>query len=755
MAQPAPLTNMPASPPSGASISHVDVVLRMLWLCSFCVLTVVGGLFLLGVLPQIQEALWAFDDGGANEWQRFGVFVGAFLYWALTVWFVARLLLGRDFKHDTVGTAPHDAFTNTVALLLPRVLGCLCCFPIAIFMLGLVRQRWWYAALLFVASLAFLLLVWRRRSIFGRFIDKPLPGAAQTDAYRYFHRIGPYGFIGLALLAFIPFALLLAIVIAPIGVSRFVGTPAIILFALGAWTLVGGMGLTYLPKWREKPSMSLLPLVPLVLFGSCNDNHPVAWRDDAKLAAHAARPALVRHFDAWMQAHPEGDPVYFVAVAGGASRASYWAGVTLGGIEDHALRHKTRFGRNIFVLSSVSGGSVGAAAFVSALATWPEKPEGACIRWAMDEMLGRDVLAPVVGMMLFPDLLQRLLPDMGALSRRIDRSRGLEDAWARDWLDLAKVEPKDRDDGHCRKPVADLWTQPLAALHAGDGATRLPSLVLNTARLEDGRRMVQSNMALALPDADDLLTDGLDTAGLTLAGAVHNSARFPYVSPPGTVRTGSGAVWGHLGDGGYHEATGAASLADILQELQRAGRLVTVVDSAGRTQLIAGKGSPVVVISVDNTPTRSTLEWLRDLDGNERAQAPAHVRNAPPLIEVTAPPLGLIAMHGQMGRMAERRLARLAGTVPGAFIELRFPRFEDRRQPSMNWQLDRDSQELMKAASVLPGDGRLATVAPVLQASPPSNVAHEILQANLVRLRAWIAKSPLRESMPGASEAKQ
>jgi hypothetical protein len=744
MAKPAPLTTLPPSPPSGTSISHVDVVLRMLWLCWFCVLTVVGGLVLLGLLPQVQEALWAFDDGGQNEGPRFVVFVVAFLYWALAVWFVARLLLGRDFTHDTVGTVPNDPFTNAVALLLPRVLGCLCCFPLAIFMLGLVRQRWWYAAVLFAVSLGFLVLVWRRRSIFAKFLDPLPPGTPKTAAYRYFHRIGARGFAGLGVLAAIPLLLLVSVVVEPIGVSRFVGTPALILFALGAWTLVGGMGLTYWPKWREWPSMSWLPLVPLLLFASCNDNHPVAWHDGAAGPAHVPRPGLVEHFDAWMRARGSTDPVYFIAIAGGASRASYWTGVTLGGLEDEARRHHRRFGRNVFVLSSVSGGSVGAAAFVTALEAWPAAPEGACLQGALHEMLGRDALAPVVGLLLFPDMLQRLLPGMGALSRRIDRSRGLEDAWARDWAELEQAELA------CRKPDgANRWRQPLTALHAGPNAQALPSLVLNTARLEDGRRVVQSNIRLKLRDADDLLSDGLDTSALTLAGAVHNSARFPYVSPPGTVRTAGGAVWGHLGDGGYHEATGAASLADIVEELLRSGRLVAGADEAGRTRLSAcvpalgassgcgGGAGPVVVVSLDNTPTRSSLEWLRDLAGVERTEDAVLVRNPPGLVELAGPPLGLIAMHGQTGRMAERRLARLAGGAPGAFIELRFPRYEDERQPSMNWQLDKDSQMLMRNASA------------EVPIGPPRNLSDEALRANLARLRGWIANSPAQRAAPG------
>ena len=65
---------------------------------------------------------------------------------------------------------------------------------------------------------------------------------------------------------------------------------------------------------------------------------------------------------------------------------------------------------------------------------------------------------------------------------------------------------------------------------------------------------------------------------LSLAQAVHNSARFPYISLAGTVRLKTlhhdgdalddGGTWDHLGDGGYAESS--ATLA-LLDEAARAG----------------------------------------------------------------------------------------------------------------------------------------------------------------------------------------
>lgn len=793
--QPAPAPSPPASTPSRRPITRVDVVLRMVWLCFFCVFAVVAGNLLVFVLPQIREALWAFDDGDDGETRRFLFFVVTFVFWAVTAWYVSRLILGRHFEHDTVGTASGDEFTIAVARWLPRLLGLMACLPLALFMLG-VGHRLLYAIASIAVSVAFLLVVWARRKLFDDFLDKDhfVPGADETCCYRYFKRIGARGWAGLALLAAVPVALLLAIWAWPIGTTRKVGTPAIILCAIGAWTLFGGMALTYWPKTRGWITLSWLPLLPLIAVQGWNDNHPVDWHAGPAPADARARPQppvderrprLVDHFDRWIGNHPPGQPVYFVAMSGGASRASYWPAVTLGRLEDEARSKGTRFGSNVFLISGVSGGSVGAAAFVSALATWPRQDGADCLRLAMDEMLGRDALAPVVGLMLFPDLVQRFIPDMGASSQRIDRSRGLEETWVRDWgavIGHARLKHCGvaKPDDHLTTPSP--WGRPLAELHNGaDPALNLPSVVLNTVRLEDSRRMLQSNLAFALRDADDLLGADFEARmrNVSLAAAAHNSARFPFVSPPGSVWTAHGLPWGHLGDGGYNDVTGTATISGIVEALIDAGRIVrclkvgTSEKSDALTRLVARKGRSadsskecedtneqahqVVVIVLDNTPAGWPQGWLRDMSGKPRVwpresstrDDASRVMDAWPLVEITGPLRGAVSRSAQFDRVAEQRLSEQVGASEQAFFELRLPTHPDAREPSMNWQLDAESRCLMfsESSSISgPADDRGPCremqerhgKTPPERSGPARNLADQALQENLARLRALI-----------------
>lgn len=306
-------------------------------------------------------------------------------------------------------------------------------------------------------------------------------------------------------------------------------------------------------------------------------------------------------------------------------------------------------------------------------------------------------------------------------------------------------------------------------------------VVLNAARLQDGRRVPQSNVQLALRDGEDLFLKGFESrmSGMSLAGAAHNSARFPLVSPPGSVHTASGELWGHLGDGGYHEVSGAATLADVLEALIELGCLRKVPAEATdkpTTRLMAKKHcgteqkkddgqvqtveSRIVVVMLDNSPSDFPVDWQRGPDGlvrnwdaNEegRIQMSRTRRKGQP-VEVVGPVLGLLSHSAQEGRSARDHLASLAGTDPLSLIELRQPRYMGRREPSMNWQLDVESRQLMMCATEPPGQ----TVRPLLSVESgqvacwgkggilprgqreAANLADAALINGLQRLRGWI-----------------
>lgn len=736
----------------------------------------------------------------------------------VTWWHSIRSLLvkkGRSFPIDTL--SDDDAkYVRRVAKYLPRVLGVGAPVPLMFFF---TANKDSIAILLFGCTLLFGVFVWGRRSrpkLHKLFVD-----TNTTDLYGYFVKIGPKGRLFIEGLFVVSFWILLALWLnlaarvaivvwlvilvyrlylpfahqckgphfatwlllfiggllsfaswhwpSPVEIAREIGAPALLLFALGSWTLFGGFVLTYLPRIMGCMPMAFwLPPLLYLAFEPFNENHYVAQmgslsaRDQSSSAWRNSRLELTNHFNSWMHAHAPAQPVYFVAIAGGASRAGYWAGSLLGRLEDDTASvpeaRRIGFSRNLFLISSISGGSLGAAAFVTDLARGPcPTMSDQCHRERIDAFQKKDSLSPVIGMMLFPDLFQRFLPPLGRVSDLADRSLALEKGWQDDWAELAKGEA-----------AADWWRMPLTSVYGPSPKnSQLPALVLNTVRLEDGRRLLQSNLATNLNDADDLFQDRvLDVDQLSLAGAVHNSARFPYISPPGAVlltrAEGSkrAPVWGHLGDGGYYEASGAATLADILEQLiaTKQIRMTQTVPAtcnaadkyacrqrlwacAGEWQSTEGadctmSASPVVIIFVESAPSNTLRDKVRDLGGKARAMDFGYLPARLPQSEVLGPVIGGLTTRSQQAYLSVSRLSRIAGIDPAAFIELGLPVDDGIGQdvilenhevcarpilPSMTWGLDACSRAYMDQQSGPRADCH--------------TLAQQALQNNLSRLR--------------------
>ena len=704
-------------------IETFQVLRFLLWMALFPLLTVlVGNGVLLGV-AQAREALFALDDVAGTSTLRLALFFVAYLYWALAAWLCARLMYGRRFPHDPTDgwSAAQQELGNRLARWLPRGLGLVATVPLAVAMFRIDKRYGLALSVLAAGFLAF--VVWRHRlPLLGD------PGRQPKGSHlRYFDHMAPAARTCVATMVGLSWLLFVLLWWKPVEVGRAVGSPALLLVALGGWTLFGSLALSYWPNAHRWPTLNWLPPLALLVFSSF-DNHPVAGtRRDADQSATPStdwrpqRPLLVDHYRRWISAQRAGEPVYFVAVAGGASRAAFWGGMVLGQLEDQARGKSQRFADNIFMISGISGGSLGTAAFVSMLAAQPTGPD---LTPKLEAWLGQDFLAPVLGAMLFPDLAQRFLPVFDAL-HPTDRSLALEKAWSKGWRAAAGSPPQ-----------ADWWDGPLVAPY-GDRTRRLPSMVLNTVRLEDGQRMLQSDLRFALPDAFDLLDDRFDTQHLTLAGAVHNSARFPYISPAGRVSLPADGIhkrapWGSLGDGGYHEGSGAATLADVIELLMREKLIVSDGPRGLRACSAASPAGeacphPVVVLMLDNQPEAYGPNWRRGIDGRPLEPDPLRLQAGWPLPEFSAPPLGLLRAWTSHSVRAEWRLARLAGDDPRRYVELRLPACPRQRPPSMNWQLADDSRERMKTAARVGCGGK-----------QPANLADASLRANRGRLVDWI-----------------
>ncbi len=471
------------------------------------------------------------------------------------------------------------------------------------------------AVVLFLAGNALLLFIVRRREWFsaGRASGRP---DAKTSV-----RLQRKSWLAVVISLSLSFLLMLLFIWDPTRFGGILGAPAIVALALASWVIFGSFVLVLFPKSRGWPALTLLPLLGFLFAGPFNDNHAIRGR---RILETDERPTPTQHFADWVRADPlrsDGE-VYVVAAAGGGLRAAYWAAAILSELDDASCG---RFGRRTFVLSGVSGGSLGAAVFVAMLADRGASvrcgPDGRTaedqqLRPRVSQVLSGDFLSPALASMLFPDAIQRFVP-YPYLSR--DRAWALETSWEKAWT---------RAFGTTR------FSQPFLALHAGD--TRLPSLVLNSTVVEDGKRIVASNLKFH-PLAGFDLFDGMPTADIALSTAVHNSARFTYVSPAGSLYRG-GSLFGRVVDGGYFENSGAASLRELIGTL-----------ASDQQQRIHS-----IILTNDAT----NIRWCN------RERPGMIPRIEPALSEMSAPLEAMLDTREARGSLSELELIRAMGAGP-------------------------------------------------------------------------------------------
>ncbi|MFT4101225.1 MAG: hypothetical protein QM674_09350 [Burkholderiaceae bacterium] len=251
--------------------------------------------------------------------------------------------------------------------------------------------------------------------------------------------------------------------------------------------------------------------------------------------------------------------VLIVAAEGGGIRAAYWTARTLAELQDE----RPDWIERIAAMSGVSGGAMGLAVW-RGCANRKAYKAADCVEETFRSI---DPLSPLLGGLLFDDVWTRLVPSDWLCSASGGcgvRSRAL--GFEREWM---RVLPE-------------------LGLRVGAGGEQAPLLLFNSTVVETGNRAVIATACLpelpeqSLPGADDLMRRTAASAPLSLVTAAHTSARFPFVNPLASLPKPDDAdeVCGrppqgerrnglHLGDGGYHDNSGARTLADLLPLLRR------------------------------------------------------------------------------------------------------------------------------------------------------------------------------------------
>jgi hypothetical protein len=473
--------------------------------------------------------------------------------------------------------------------------------------------------------------------------DAPAAVRAQDQAHE--RQITVRWTLGLALVMLIVAALTW---IWPMHVGQSVGSLTIACFSFGAFLALVNFAelvVTQLTNYGQQAGFNVqrstvwavlicFLAVPAVLASLshpfhrvrlCGDNEctPIARAKWAAIEKPDQRPSISEAAKAWYaQAEPayhavhpdEPVPMLIVATAGGGIRAAYWTATILekleerlqwsaaGGAPSDKIATESPLRNLLFAISGVSGGSVGAAAYAAAV--HDHEVTGAAIKPTI--YLQRDFLAPGLASMVFIDVPANLLPNFG----QIDRGQALEQGF-----EAASATAKDKDGLLSHKFLSFFPTMAAVA----EMKSWRPALLLNGTHQETGRRVITSPIKIergVVFDSYDALQ--VLNADIRLSTAAHNSARFTYISPAGSLSSATDATHtkhinrGYVIDGGYFENYGAETALEL------ANAAIKAIEADDREH--KNKVKPVILqISSDPTLDKDRTLVRVDMKGNECA----------------------------------------------------------------------------------------------------------------------------------------
>lgn len=365
----------------------------------------------------------------------------------------------------------------------------------------------------------------------------------------------------------------------PIDIARQAGPLTMLLIGLAAWVVSSSLLFIYLPRKIGLPSLALA--IPLFIYFASSDTHEI--RTNAQRESSSDAQDLPTYLIGWLHSREvrphERFPVIVVAAEGGGIRATYWTAAVLSRLD--ALTDG-RFPHHLFAISSVSGGSFGAALYAAALADRRDgkSPPKGSVGALTSTVASDDFLSPLLSGLLFNDAVQAMVPKAVFTE---DRAAWFERSWEQSWKTAAG---------------SDRFSSPLNELYKTSGhidsSYSVPALFVNATEVNTGRKFLFSNVRASPGDfPETFLAQGHPTLqnldGVPLSAVAHSSARFPFLSPAATL-SGSPTEslkkflqtdrsrlvadpadrvpWGNVVDGGYLDNSGAGTASDLLRALK-------------------------------------------------------------------------------------------------------------------------------------------------------------------------------------------
>jgi hypothetical protein len=665
-------------------------------------------------LPQAQEILVKLgQDSRPLDWFFFSV---AAVWLAINAWywgrFISSFLLVAPFNRmplercGTSGCGGRPWFGGQASripfltLHLPRVLGFAVLLTIAAALAiastilpgsesnssapnpdADARENLIIAAIAFgIAAFAFYGLVWNRRPLTARLGMAIPPVPPQLFSIRDLPFVLGLS-TGISLLIFILSWFF------PVTTGTTLGPPTILFLAATAWISFGTL-LVYACQASGLPIIGGIAVIAFISglfpdYGIFSDNHDVRRLASAPAGWTGAEEQITPYFDKWA-AKPPADkdaPVIIVATAGGGIRAAYWTATVLGELTDLSRRNVSleaaasasrpvAFEKQLFAISAVSGGSLGAAVYRALLieggTTCVDDEGRQDFKFARcgQAVLSGDFLGPTLAASLFPDLAQRLFP----FAIFPDRAAAIEKSWEASWQRAIGSHRFEED-----------------FLSDGKGEGRLPALLLNGTSVGNGRRLITATFPLDIRRSDGggaaldpEVIDFIDKSDSTVrfSTAVDNSARFSWVGPAGTIRSSDGKIVDRVVDGGYFENFGATTAIDLIDWLDQRGKL-------------GPNHENLIVILISSDPDL----YIPDASNcNSEPAPPAYSSERGR--EVLTPVITLMRTREARGSYAAYELQHLVGEQQ--FFHFHLLKQTDIRDAPLGWTLSKRAQNAIR-----------------------------------------------------------
>jgi len=372
------------------------------------------------------------------------------------------------------------------------------------------------------------------------------------------------------------FALGLSIVMAAVygvivqGRGQVFGVPVptlvyvLLLIVIACWGMSSAA--FFFDRYRVPVLLPLAVLVAVTGFG-------LPWISDYYFQLKPAEsvPASAGDvFHTHAAAAPVSRSAVVIAANGGGIQAAAWTTRVLVGIEELCRqRPGCRFAPSIRMISSVSGGTVGAMYFTAAFTNGALPPNQ--ILEQITPSVEASSLENVGWGLLYPDLWRLFVPHFSY----DDRGSALEESWLAHFYG-------DRDQ----------LERPLSSWNGDAREGRRPASIFNATITDSGERLLMSTAPPAPKPGRQTLGGTLyQFQDVSIVTAARLSSTFPWVTPAARPDTDSGREL-HFVDGGYYDTYGVASLLDWLDEALEDNLRRTAPERIDRVLVIQLRGAP-------------------------------------------------------------------------------------------------------------------------------------------------------------------